>query len=116
MTPSVSHAFIPYLCKMTSPASFTDFAETISANARIIDEFLNSNSAIPRPSFAPDGPIGFPCPPQITHIHAAREALLDASKKLYQLALGPVESLFELAVRVCIGLPQSTEHSLLMAT
>ncbi|ERF73025.1 hypothetical protein EPUS_07119 [Endocarpon pusillum Z07020] len=84
---------------MTSPASFTDFAETISANARIIDEFLNSNSTIPRPSFAPDGPIGFPCPPQITPIHAAREALLDASKKLYQLALGPLESLFELAVR-----------------
>lgn len=110
------HASIPYLCKMTSPVSFADFAETISANARIIDEFLNSNSAIPHPSFAPDGPIGFPCPPQVNHIHAAREALLDASKKIYQLALGPVESLFELAVRVCIGQPSSTERSMLMVT
>ena len=85
---------------MASPPSFTGFADSISQNARILEEFFAANEAIPRPSFTPDGPIGFPCPPQATHIHEAREALLDAAKKLYYLALGPVESLFELAVRV----------------
>lgn len=88
---------------MASPPYFSEFASTISANAQIIDDFFRSNDAIPRPSFTPDGPIGFPVPPQVTQIHAARETLLDAARKLYYLALGPVESLFELAVRVSLG-------------
>ena len=85
---------------MAGPASFTEFAATISKNAQVIDQFFEANDAIPRPSFTPDGPIGFPCPPQVTHIHEAREVMLDAARKLYYLALGPVESIFELAVRV----------------
>jgi len=88
---------------MSNLPSFTDFAFSISENAKIIEEFLTSNR-IPRPSFAPDGPIGFPVPPHVTHIHQARESLLDAARKLYYLALGPVDSLFELSVRVGLGL------------
>ena len=90
--------------KMTSQPSLSELADVISANARVIEEFFKSNDTIPRPSFAPDGPIGFPCPPQVTHVYEARESLLNASKSLYQLALGPVESLFELAVRVGVGM------------
>lgn len=85
---------------MASPGSFTEFAATISKNAQIIDQFFAANDAIPKPSFTPDGPIGFPCPPQVVPVHEAREAMLDAARKLYYLALGPVESIFELAVRV----------------
>ena len=79
--------------------SLAGLAATISENAKTVDDFFASVPMIPRPTFTPEGPIGFPCPPQINHIHAAREQLLDAAKKIYYLALGPVETLFELATR-----------------
>ena len=85
---------------MASAPSLTDFASTISSNASLIDDFFKSNEAIPRPSFSADGPVAFPCPPEAAHVYQAREAMLDAAKKLYQLALGPIESLFELTLRV----------------
>ena len=87
---------------MSCQPSFTEFASSISENAKIIEEFLTSNG-IPRPSFTPNGPIGFPVPADVTHIHQARESLLDAARRLYYLALGPVESLLELSVRVGVG-------------
>ena len=86
----------------SAPPSLTDFASTIFKNASVIEHFFDQNEAIPRPSFSPDGPPAFPCPQEATPVFQAREAMLDAAKKLYQLALGPVESLFELTLRVSI--------------
>lgn len=84
---------------MSTSPSLTEFASTIAANAQLIDEFMTSKN-IPKPSFALDGPPGFPVPPNVAHIHQARESLLDAARQLTSLALGPVESLFSLAERV----------------
>ena len=90
---------------MSNSSSLTEIASTISANAQIIEEFLNSNG-LPHPSFALGGPPGFPVPPSATHIYQARDLLIDAAIKLTDLARGPVDSLFEVAARVRIVLPR----------
>lgn len=86
--------------EIANPPSLAGLAATITENAKTVDGFFASMPMILRPTFTPEGPIGFPCPPQVSHIHAAREELLDAAKKIYYLTLGPVETLFRFATRV----------------
>lgn len=90
---------------MSNSSSLTEIASTISANAQLIEEFLNFNG-LPQPSFALDGPPGFPVPPSAAHIYQAHDLLLDAARKLTDLVRGPVDSLFEVAARVSIVLPR----------
>ncbi|KAK6541923.1 hypothetical protein TWF694_007698 [Orbilia ellipsospora] len=72
----------------------SELAATISANAKIVEDYLESKG-LPYPSFAADGPSNFPIPqtPETEEIHDARQALLTASKHIYDLATGPNEYL-----------------------
>lgn len=84
---------------MATP-KFTDLASEISDNAEILEKFLTNAGGIPRPTFAPGGPLGFPAPPKAVEVHLARERMIDTANKLIRLALGPVETLFTLATTV----------------
>ncbi|KAI9765801.1 MAG: hypothetical protein M1840_007083 [Geoglossum simile] len=85
---------------MAAPTpSFAELASTVSENAHILENYLASADGIPRPTFAPGGPLGFPAPPNAVDVHLARETLIDSAVKILRLALGPVETLFELTSR-----------------
>lgn len=96
---------------MESPAGNTnvrsiddieDLANVILANAKTVKSFLSGNE-LPAPSFSVDAPFSFPDCPQ--DVRKARSQLLDASKKIQQLALGPIDHLFWYSCSVC---PSST--------
>ncbi|KAJ5504021.1 hypothetical protein N7463_006895 [Penicillium fimorum] len=74
-----------------------ELASSISANAQVLSTFLHSEGH-PIPSFERDAaPKAVPASAP-GEIHAAREALMDASMKMFQLASGPSEYLPNLAV------------------
>lgn len=75
-----------------------DLANVILASAKIVKSFLSDNN-IPAPSFSVDAPSSFPECPQ--GVRDARSQLLDASKKIHQLALGPIDHLFDYSCSVC---------------
>ncbi|KAF3931385.1 O-demethylpuromycin-O-methyltransferase [Dactylella cylindrospora] len=70
----------------------SELAAQISANAKIVEDYIESQG-LPYPSFAADGPSNFPVPltPETSQIHEARQALLTASKHIYDLTTGPNE-------------------------
>ncbi|KAF3922628.1 O-demethylpuromycin-O-methyltransferase [Orbilia brochopaga] len=72
----------------------SELAAQISANAKIVEDYIEANS-LEYPSFATDGPSNFPVPEtaETEKIHEARQALLTASKRIYDLATGPNEYL-----------------------
>ncbi|KAK6529440.1 hypothetical protein TWF281_008613 [Arthrobotrys megalospora] len=72
----------------------SELAATISANAKIVEDYIEAQG-LPYPSFAADGPSNFPVPQngETEKIHEARQALLTASKHIYDLATGPNEFL-----------------------
>ncbi|KAK6511688.1 hypothetical protein TWF481_000596 [Arthrobotrys musiformis] len=72
----------------------SELAATISANAKIVEDYIEAQG-LPYPSFASDGPSNFPVPQneETEKIHEARQALLTASKHIYDLATGPNEFL-----------------------
>ncbi|KAF3920378.1 O-demethylpuromycin-O-methyltransferase [Dactylellina cionopaga] len=72
----------------------SELAATISANAKIVEDYIEAQG-LPYPSFAADGPSDFPVPQtkEAESIHEARQALLAASKHIYDLATGPNEFL-----------------------
>lgn len=75
-----------------------DLANVILASAKTVKSFLSDNN-IPPPSFSVDAPSSFPdCPHDVRE---ARSQLLDASKKIQQLALGPIDHLFDYSCSVC---------------
>lgn len=75
-----------------------DLANVILASAKTIKSFLTDNN-IPAPSFSADAPSSFPeCP---HGVREARSQLLDASKKINQLALGPIDHLSDYSCTVC---------------
>ncbi|KAI7788544.1 O-methyltransferase [Diaporthe eres] len=69
-----------------------DLANVILASAKTVKSFLSDNK-IPAPSFSVGAPSTFPECPQ--DVRDARNQLLDASKKLHQLALGPIDHLID---------------------
>jgi 6-hydroxytryprostatin B O-methyltransferase len=76
-----------------------ELASSISTNAQVLSTFLYSEGH-PIPSFERDAaPKTVPASAP-GEIQAAREALLDASMKMFQLASGPSEYLPNLAVHV----------------
>lgn len=75
-----------------------DLANVILASAKTVKSFLSDNK-IPAPSFSADAPSSFPECPQ--GVREARSQLLDASKKIHQLALGPIDHLFDYSCSVC---------------
>jgi hypothetical protein len=65
-------------------------AEEISRNAEILVDYLARNG-LPQPSFSPDGPLRTTFENE-SEVSAARVALIDATKELHTLALGPEET------------------------
>ena len=72
------------------PSVISQLAAEISRNTSIIDEHLQSNN-LPQPSFAADGP-AHPIPGADEKLAAARHALIEATKALHALAVGPAET------------------------
>ncbi|KAJ6259658.1 O-demethylpuromycin-O-methyltransferase [Drechslerella dactyloides] len=72
----------------------SELAAQISANAKIVEDYIEAQG-LPYPSFATDGPSNFPIPEnaETAKIHEARQELLTASKRIYDLATGPNEYL-----------------------
>lgn len=75
-----------------------DLANVILANAKTVKSFLSNNN-IPPPSFSVDAPLSFPDSPR--NVREARSQLLDASKKIQQLVMGPRDHLFWYSCLVC---------------
>ena len=76
-----------------------ELAGSISTNAQLLSTYLHSEGH-PVPSFERDAaPKAVPASAP-GEVQAAREALLDASMKMFQLASGPSEYLPNLAVQV----------------
>lgn len=74
-----------------------DLANVILASAKTVKSFLSDNQ-IPAPSFSVDAPPSFPeCPQDVLE---ARSQLFDASKKINQLTLGPIDHLLEYSCSV----------------
>ncbi|KAK4152648.1 O-methyltransferase-domain-containing protein [Chaetomidium leptoderma] len=74
----------------TTTPLLSQLAEEISRNTLSIVEYLESNS-LPQPSFDSDGPSHL-IPRPDEKLAAARHALIEATKALHALAVGPVET------------------------
>lgn len=74
----------------TTTPILTQLAEDISRNTSVIVEHLKSNN-LPQPSFDVDGP-SHPIPNTDERLSEARHALIEASKALHALAVGPAET------------------------
>lgn len=70
------------------PSTIARLAARISANSSVIDEHLRSHN-LPTPSFDRDGPAEVLNPDQSEKVRLAREAVLDDTRQLYGLVLGP---------------------------
>lgn len=74
----------------SSTPLLSELAEEISRNTSIIVEHLKS-AGLPQPSFDADGP-SHPIPETYEALSTARHALIEASKALHTLAVGPSET------------------------
>lgn len=84
-----------------------ELASSISSNAQIVSTFLHSEGH-QAPSFNRDAASTVVPATAPTDVQKAREALLEASMKMFQLASGPREYLPNLAVNVgCVFAPIS---------
>lgn len=79
---------------MAAQPTFDGLAAVISENAKVLESFLASSPQIPRPSLKADSPPMFPAPPEAAEVHEAKMKLIEATRELQQLALGPIGSLF----------------------
>jgi hypothetical protein len=82
-----------------TPPSLTKLAESILANSKVIESFLFTNN-LPQPSFDANGPKNFPVGVEHTEIYNARNALVDATKELRDLVIGPRDTLNWMAINV----------------
>jgi len=74
-------------------------AENILANTKTIENFLVSNN-LPEPSFSADGPTDFPVGIDHAEIQNARNAVIDATKELRDLIIGPRDMLRWMIINV----------------
>ena len=79
--------------------SLTQIAESILANTKTIENFFASSN-LPELSFSARGPKDFPVGVEHTEIHNARDALIDATKELRDLLIGPTDMLRWMSVNV----------------
>ncbi|KAJ5535674.1 hypothetical protein N7513_008860 [Penicillium frequentans] len=77
---------------MQSSLSLTELAKSILEDAQILDSFLSSHN-LPRPSFAADGVKDFPVGTEHADIHVIRHRLIDATKELRDLVVGPKDTI-----------------------
>ncbi|KAK0716458.1 O-methyltransferase-domain-containing protein [Apiosordaria backusii] len=74
----------------SNPPPLTHLAQEIAKHASIITTYLQSHN-LPQPSFASDSP-AHPIPETDEKLSAARLALIEATKALHALAIGPSET------------------------
>lgn len=87
----------------TPDSTMEKLSSIISANVSIVREYLHSSS-YPEPSFDRESPSTTLPAAAPENIRVARQALIEASLKLQQLATGPSEFLPNLAVGVsCVS-------------
>ncbi|RDL40163.1 S-adenosyl-L-methionine-dependent methyltransferase [Venustampulla echinocandica] len=81
---------------MSSLEKLTTLSNEISKNTKILTDYLSSKG-LEAPSFDVDGLDEFPISPEDEEPFKARLALIAATKELYDISLGPKESLRYLA-------------------
>ncbi|GLI78315.1 hypothetical protein PoHVEF18_006626 [Penicillium ochrochloron] len=77
---------------MQSSLSLTELAKSILEDAQTLDSFLSSHN-LPQPSFAADGVKDFPVGTEHADIHVIRHRLIDATKELRDLVVGPKDTI-----------------------
>ncbi|KAJ5673631.1 hypothetical protein N7507_002758 [Penicillium longicatenatum] len=77
---------------MQSSVSLTELAKSILEDAQALDSFLSSHN-LPQPSFAADGVKDFPVGPEHADIHVIRHRLIDVTKELRDLVVGPKDTI-----------------------
>ena len=83
-----------------SISTMEELGNKVSTNATILTNFLRSNSWA-EPSFDRNSPTTTLPATAPENIRVARQSLIEASLKIFQLAIGPSEFLPNLAVGVC---------------
>ncbi|KAF2140298.1 uncharacterized protein K452DRAFT_335379 [Aplosporella prunicola CBS 121167] len=81
---------------MAPVARLSMLADLIARETRKIEDYFAANG-LPGLSFDADAPLDFPVPSSNIDIHAARRTVIDATKELHGLMVGPSESLRWLA-------------------
>ena len=89
----------------------TEVAGRISKNAAFLEGFLDAHG-LPQPSFAADAAFEFPNPTNEPTIEIARESILEDTKILFDLVLGPAErlkwTLWQVIKPMCTNLGQES--------
>jgi len=70
----------------------TEISDRISKNAAFLKDFLIARG-LPQPSFDTNAPSDFPKSEKEVVVQFARESILEDTKTLFDLVLGPVERL-----------------------
>lgn len=76
----------------------TELAQRIAAKTAIVNEFFEVHG-FPTPSFEIHGPQRIVIPPQVVEVASAHNEVLEATKELHDLMLGPSSMLMETIVR-----------------
>lgn len=77
---------------MASGSRLTELTNIIATETKKIDQFFAKNS-IPHLSFDPDAPADFPVPSSNAEIQEARRTVVNATKELHDLMVGPRETI-----------------------
>jgi hypothetical protein len=78
-------------------ASISELADSIKANANILEEYLKTNN-LPPPSFDVNGPTNITIPTNELKVLKARGAVVSAAQELRNLVLGPTAVLMSIDV------------------
>ena len=82
-----------------SPTRIVELAQTIANGTQTVDEYFTSHN-LATPSFDVDGPPAIIIPPKMSDVAAAHAAVIDATKELHSLMLGPTALLMNNGVRL----------------
>jgi len=77
---------------MASGSRLTELTNIIATETEKIDQFFAKNG-IPHLSFDPDAPADFPVPSSNAEIQEARRTIVNATKELHDLMVGPRETI-----------------------
>jgi len=79
--------------------TIVELAAEISKHAAVLNDYITTKN-LPQPSFEKDGPPISPIPKTESSIEQSRVALIEASRAIHDLAMGPTESLLWTALAV----------------
>jgi hypothetical protein len=77
---------------MASKSRLIDLTNIIATETKKIDQFFVDNN-LPYLSFDPNAPADFPVPSSNAEIQEARRAVVNATKELHDLMVGPRETI-----------------------